>query len=132
AHGVFSWVPPPVREHILALCARSLAPEGLAYVSYNAMPGWGLRGQVRRLLMAACEGTADPLEQIALARERLVVLAEGATRIDSPLGALLRHEIELARTRPDWLLLHEYLAPVNDAFDVRAFAAMAARHGLSY
>jgi SAM-dependent methyltransferase len=34
-HGVYSWVPAHVRERILSLCAEVLAPEGLAYISYN-------------------------------------------------------------------------------------------------
>ena len=39
-HGVFSWVPPPVQDKILELCTRNLAPQGVAYVSYNTYPGW--------------------------------------------------------------------------------------------
>src|ERR1700712_5467051 len=39
AHGVYSWVPEHVRERLLALCAAALSPHGVAYVSYNALPG---------------------------------------------------------------------------------------------
>ena len=35
AHGVYSWVPDPVRDRILAICSESLSPNGVAYVSYN-------------------------------------------------------------------------------------------------
>jgi SAM-dependent methyltransferase len=42
-HGVYSWVPEPVRDKILAICAESLAPDGIAYVSYNTYPGWRAR-----------------------------------------------------------------------------------------
>ena len=45
AHGVYSWVPAPVRDALLALIGRSLAPGGLAFVSYNTYPG----GYVRRV-----------------------------------------------------------------------------------
>mgnify|MGYP000879259991 FL=1 len=34
-HGVYSWVPEPVRGRILEVCSRSLSPVGLACVSYN-------------------------------------------------------------------------------------------------
>ena len=39
-HGVFSWVPPDVRDAILRICRTNLAPEGIAYISYNIYPGW--------------------------------------------------------------------------------------------
>src|SRR5262249_26620757 len=39
AHGLFSWVPEVVRDRILAICRAHLAPEGVAYISYNAYPG---------------------------------------------------------------------------------------------
>jgi SAM-dependent methyltransferase len=49
-HGTYSWVPSEVQDKILAVCARNLAPGGVAYVSYNTYPGWHLRGLVRDLL----------------------------------------------------------------------------------
>src|SRR5258706_9216254 len=39
AHGFYAWVPPPVQDRILAICGAALAPEGVAFVSYNALPG---------------------------------------------------------------------------------------------
>src|SRR5947209_7580657 len=43
AHGVYSWVPPEVREKMLAIFHDNLKPLGVAYVSYNAHPGSHLR-----------------------------------------------------------------------------------------
>jgi 2-polyprenyl-3-methyl-5-hydroxy-6-metoxy-1,4-benzoquinol methylase len=35
-HGIYSWVPQHVREKILTICCRdNLAPQGVAYISYN-------------------------------------------------------------------------------------------------
>ena len=42
-HGVFSWVPPAIRDKILGSCRQLLAPAGVAYVSYNTYPGWHLK-----------------------------------------------------------------------------------------
>ena len=42
-HGVYSWVPPAVQEAIMRICDRNLAPQGVAYISYNALPGWHAR-----------------------------------------------------------------------------------------
>ena len=39
AHGLYSWVPPAVRERVLEICRSRLSPGGIAFVSYNALPG---------------------------------------------------------------------------------------------
>lgn len=39
AHGVYSWAPAPVRDRLMALTKRCLAPNGIAYISYNTYPG---------------------------------------------------------------------------------------------
>ena len=44
AHGVFSWIPTTVREKLLDICGKNMAPGGVAYVSYNTYPGWHARG----------------------------------------------------------------------------------------
>src|SRR5262249_48719711 len=49
-HGVYSWVPRHVQDHILHVCSHNLAANGVAYVSYNTYPGWFLRGMVRRMM----------------------------------------------------------------------------------
>lgn len=37
AHGLYSWVPAPVRDRILAIARDHLAPHGVAYVSHPAL-----------------------------------------------------------------------------------------------
>src|SRR5438128_8466150 len=49
-HGVFSWVPREVQAAILSICARQLAPQGVAYVSYNTFPGWHTRLMLREMV----------------------------------------------------------------------------------
>jgi len=39
-HGVCSWIPAASRRALLAVVARSLTPAGVAYVSFNVLPGW--------------------------------------------------------------------------------------------
>ncbi len=68
-HGVYSWVPPQVREAILALCRKSLTPSGIAYISYNALPGCHFRRYVRDVLRFHTKGIDDPRQRIAAARE---------------------------------------------------------------
>src|SRR5579872_907571 len=51
AHGVYSWVPAHVRDRLLALCAERLAPQGIAYISYNAYPGRHMRQMLREMML---------------------------------------------------------------------------------
>ena len=51
AHGLFSWVPEPVRESILRLCHRHLAPQGIACISYNTYPGCRIRQVFRDMML---------------------------------------------------------------------------------
>jgi cyclopropane fatty-acyl-phospholipid synthase-like methyltransferase len=39
AHGVYSWVPADVRDALLRVCQKHLAHNGVAYISYNKLPG---------------------------------------------------------------------------------------------
>ena len=57
-HGVLSWVGPEVRENIRTFIARNLAPQGLVYMSYNAMPGWAPLMPLREIMLRYAE-TAD-------------------------------------------------------------------------
>jgi len=51
-----------VRERLLALCSAVLAPGGVAYVSYNALPGGHPRRALREMLGYHVAKIADPNE----------------------------------------------------------------------
>ncbi|MEO8594034.1 MAG: PqqD family peptide modification chaperone [Candidatus Solibacter sp.] len=118
AHGLYSWVPAPVRDRLLAVCGKLLAPEGVALVSYNVYPGRYPRQMIREILMYHIREVQDPRERIAEARKLL-------ERLDHPEAAAMRE-------RRDDSLFHDDLAPVNDPVWFRDFAAHAARHGMQY
>src|SRR5262249_29663350 len=50
AHGVYSWVPSEVRDGLLAVCRDRLSPQGIAFISYNALPGSHLRQMLREMM----------------------------------------------------------------------------------
>lgn len=50
AHGVYAWVDAEVRDGLLRFIGQHLAPQGMAYVSYNALPGWSAKEPLWRLL----------------------------------------------------------------------------------
>jgi SAM-dependent methyltransferase len=131
AHGVYSWVAPPLRDRLLALCGRALAPGGVAYVSYNALPGARIRQALRDMLRFHTAGLEDPRERAESARALLRFLVEGwpATREHT---AALRHQAEQALERSDASLLHDELAEFNEPVGFAEFAEHAGAHGLQY
>ena len=130
-HGVYSWVPAAIREKLLAICKENLAPDGVAYVSYNTLPGWRLRSVVRDFMAFHAEPIVEPTAKVREALAMLEVLAQNTTD-PGAYKALLAAEWESMRGDPESYLFHEMLEPVNDPVYFREFAAAAARHGLAY
>jgi methyltransferase-like protein len=131
-HGVYSWVPESVREHILALCGGLLSGRGIAYVSWNVLPGWRPRAMVRDMLLHHCAGEARPGTRLAMARDLLARVAAGLEGDERPEGLLVRREIDYLRGARDSYLYHEYLEETNAPELFSQFMARAHRHGLAY
>jgi SAM-dependent methyltransferase len=131
AHGVYSWVPGPVRDALLALCARCLAPDGVAYVSYNALPGGHLRQMLRETLAVHLGGIEAPAERVAAARKFLALLVAAGEADDGLVPTLGRAAREVV-DRDDAFLFHDVLAEDNQPFYLHEFVADAQAHGLQY
>ena len=58
-HGVYSWVPPEVADRLLAAIGAVLAPNGVAFVSYNTLPGCHMRRVVWEMLKYHTRNLAD-------------------------------------------------------------------------
>ena len=130
-HGVYSWVPPAIRDAILRVCARNLAPNGVAYVSYNTFPGWHARSMVRDMILFHDDPSLPPLERVARGRAMVEFLATAATP-NSVHRAALEQELVMLRGMTDSHFLHEELETVNQPVYVAEFANRAAAKGLQY
>jgi SAM-dependent methyltransferase len=131
AHGVYSWVAPPLRDRLLALCRRALAPNGVAYVSYNALPGARIRQALRDIMRFHTAGIEDPYERAAQARVLLRFLVDGWPK-ERELTSALRRQAEQALERSDASLLHDDLSEFNDPVGFAEFVEHAVAHGLQY
>jgi len=49
-HGVYSWISPELRRHILRFIQKKLKPGGLVMVSYNTLPGWSVFMPLRDMM----------------------------------------------------------------------------------
>lgn len=131
-HGVYSWVPPPVQDKILTICKENLAPQGVAYVSYNTFPGWHLKGVLRGMLRFHAAHFADAATRVRQARALMDLLARAAKAAGSVYAHLLEEEIAVLQPETDTYLFHEYLEEVNAPLYLYEFAERAAAHGLQY
>jgi SAM-dependent methyltransferase/methyltransferase-like protein len=132
AHGIYSWVPAPVQDKILALCASLLAADGIAFVSYNTLPGWRMLSTVREAMLYHTRDVEDPQARVAKARATLDFLAEAVPDRDSAYGRLLRLAAEHIRQKPDYYVLHEYLEETNEAVYFEQFVERVVARGLRY
>lgn len=131
-HGVFSWVGPAVREALLAGVRRMLAPDGVAYISYNAYPGWHLHRVARDIMRLHGAGFDDPIEQARQGMAMVRFLAEQTAGSRTAYGAVLAQQAEMTRHYSDAYFFHDFLSEHNEPLMLRDFVAMARGHGLQY
>lgn len=132
AHGVYSWVPPAVQESILALCHRHLAPNGVAYVSYNTLPGWHARALLRDMLLIETRLAHEPRAKLKAAYEFFDWFEAALTDRDMPEISLVLAEIAFLRRASPAYLYHEFLTVFNEPVTFTEFMSRAAGHGLQY
>ena len=118
AHGLYSWAPADARRRLLGICRELLSPHGVVYVSYNTWPGRHARHTLREMMLYHVREIRGPWRRLSEARKLL-------RAIGTP-------EAQEMLERPDDVLFHDDLAPVNDPVWFRDFMAEAARHGLQY
>jgi SAM-dependent methyltransferase len=108
AHGVYTWVDASGRLALRRFIDCQLAPEGLVYVSYNAMPGWAGDLPFQRLLRQLA-GTAagDSACRVAAAVDSIRALAAQAPALAASfiVGELSKRPEDY----PASYLVHEFL-----------------------
>ncbi len=109
-HGVYTWVSADNRRAIVEIMRRHVATGGLAYVGYNAMPGWAPIAPLRHLVTRMADGRAPAGAGAAIdeAREFLELLRNpdrGYMYGNEPIARWL----DSLKTKPLSYLAHEYL-----------------------
>jgi SAM-dependent methyltransferase len=131
AHGVYSWVPAEVRDRLLAVARAHLAPDGVAFVSYNAYPGGHVRTMLREMMFFHVRGIEDPYRRLNQALALLKFLSDSQTAT-TPYALMLKAEVERILKLPLEHLYHDDLEETNEHVYFTQFAEHAARHGLQY
>jgi SAM-dependent methyltransferase/methyltransferase-like protein len=130
-HGVFSWVPKIVQRAIFEICGENLAPNGIAAISYNVLPGWHQRSIVRDICLHHAAAELSPRERVDKARLLLEEIAKSASET-VPYGRLIRNEAKRIAQLPSAYVYGEFLAAENAPCYFHEFIGQAEQYGLSY
>ncbi len=130
-HGLYAWVPEPVRDRILAVTKAHLAPQGVGFISYNANPGGRIRQLVREMMLFHSGGISDPNQKVQQGIAFLDFLANCRTDQD-PWLALARAELEKLTERVPGVVIHDEFSDVYEPVYFNEFVGHAGRHGLQY
>jgi methyltransferase-like protein/SAM-dependent methyltransferase len=135
ALGVFSWISEPLRERLLALCGELLAPNGIAYLTYNIYPGWYLRQPFRDLMLMTAAGDTSR-ERIARAAQVLDFVARASGAAGGSGNEIFANaagkESATVNRLPAEYVAHEHLESSNAPVYFKDFVELASRHGLQY
>lgn len=131
AHGVYSWVPQFVREKMLEIYRDNLAPQGIAFVSYNCYPGCFSRDIARHIMRYHVRGETDPQERVRQSRALMQFLAEASSE-ETIYGFELRNQFDRVKDIDGQVLFHDDLSDEATPFFLHQVAGDAAKHGLQY
>jgi SAM-dependent methyltransferase len=126
-HGVYSWVSAENRAAIVEILDRAVAPGGLVYVSYNALPGWAATAPLQRFVRDhAARHPGEPQAQVVAALKAAQALIDAKAAFFDFHPSLKSKIAEALNSEPAYLA-HEYLNaevhPLYHADMVRDFDA---------
>jgi len=131
-HGIFSWVARATQDAIVAILRQRTQPNGLAYVSYNCMPGWAPLAPIRQMMVEVKRRNPGRSErQLALALDLIGKLRSGNAAYFAAVPAAAQHVDHMTGLDRVYLA-HEYL---DEHWELLQFSDAAARFGeakLSY
>ena len=130
-YGIYSWVPRAVQDRLLGLCNELLTPNGLAYISYNARPGWGMNSVVRDAMIYHTRNASDPQDRIRRARSFVEFMAT-MTPEDEPYGQSIRRLNEFLQSMEDGYVFHDFMEEVNEPLYFHEFIDRVHDHDLQY
>lgn len=123
-HGIFSWVSRATQDALIAIMRQRLVSDGVAYVSYNCMPGWAAIAPLRQLMLAVKRhNPGSSPRQLSAALDLIKELREGGAGYFAANPSAARHFDDMLKSDPVYLA-HEYL---DEHWELPQFADVAAR-----
>jgi methyltransferase-like protein len=131
AHGFYAWVPDAVRERMMALCGELLTPDGVAFVSYNALPGGHLRLMIREMMLDHVKDIEEPQKRVSESIAFLHFLVKSRPENDA-YRLLIEKQLEEMEKRSPELTFHDWLTDAYHPVSITEFAEHARKNGLQY
>ena len=131
AHGLFSWVPPFVRDRLLSIYKECLSPTGVGYISYNAYPGWYM-GQILRDAGRFILGDESVTLEHADRAFEFLQLAAATAKPGSVYEAVVKGELEKIAEKNREIFMHDELSDFNQPFYITDFISLIESVGLAY
>jgi len=132
-HGVYSWVSAENRRAIVAFMRKRLKSGGLAYISYDTMPGWAGIAPLRRLMLQQHSVSPQPSSQKSL--EQALALVDRLKDVGAQFYKMypfVTTQLDRLRKLPTAYLAHELLTRDWQAFAFADVAAELAEAKLTY
>lgn len=126
AHGVYSWVPKDVRQALLDFCAKHLSSQGVAFISYNTLPGWSLRKSIVELTRKLTS-RSEPRNP-----EEILAQLAMATGDQHPYSRHLNSVLLDMFGKGEDVLAFDDFGPINDPCTFLEFAEQASSFKLRY
>ena len=131
-HGVYSWVDHKTQDKIFSICQHNLSEQGVAFISYNALPGWNMVKSIRDMMNYHIQNISDPKEKAQQSRSILQFILNGIKENESPYSKFLESEIQILSQQQDSYLYHEHLEENNNPEYFYEFAQRAKQYKLDY
>jgi len=130
-HGVYSWVPVQIQQHILRICSENLTENGIAFISYNTYPGWKFKEVLRAAMQFRTRHSDQSRARLSDSRRMFDVLHRGSQPGTLVHQLLDEHAAAIHSMRDDYLA-HEYLEADNRPCYFHEFVEALAPHRLRY
>jgi methyltransferase-like protein/SAM-dependent methyltransferase len=131
AHGLYSWVPDPVRNQILKISRDLLAEQGVAFVSYNTLPGCHFRQIAREMMLFHTRNLSSPIEKVEQSLGIFKFIAEAAPR-EKAYQKVFEDEFNRLSKINYENIFHDDLADFNHPVYFHEFVSHAENNDLQY
>ena len=134
AHGIYSWVSASVQAKILQICQQHLAPQGVAYISYNTKPGWNIRDTLRDIMRyySTSNPADDESKRIEQLKDLLRLIVKMTTTEKSTYNQIVSEELAHFTQLPESFIFKEFLEEEHYPAYFYQFIAKAHTYGLEY
>ena len=110
AHGMYTWLPPELQRTLLEGIRDALAPGGVAYISWNVLPGWYRRAPLREMVRCFVPSELSGQEQIRMGRALVDAIGEQVPEQPTAWSQMIHEETERLDDAHDGFFLGDVAA----------------------